>query len=264
MTETANDSIVEKVLVLTREFYDHHPEIKASHGLDHVLRVYEHACRAVEAHQPPLSFLQCSEIKVAALLHDVDDGKYFPQHEDYENARVILGQCPDLNQSSVDIILSMIGWVSCSKNGNRVPLRVRNNESYHLLIPRWADRLEAVGPIGVVRCYQYNQEHNRALFSAKSPRAHTEAEVWHLATPERFENYLSETPNNVEDDMISHYYDKLLHVARPPPEIVRNSYLEEAGRESARELVKVCLQFGKSGSVDTEAIKELAKRLGME
>lgn len=266
-------TIMRRVLELVRQFYKVHTEIKTSHGLEHVLRVYEHACRAIEAHnqQPGLSPRQATEIKIAALLHDVDDAKYFPKHSNYENARAILQECSDLwgsgendnSNSSVQTILSMIHWVSCSSNGNRVPTVVQETEAYHLLIPRWADRLEAVGSIGVVRCYLYNQEHNRPLYSPKSPRAQTEAQVWELATPDRFENYLTDSTNAVEDDMISHYYDKLLHVARPPPSIVRNPYLEEAAKESSRELIKVCVSFGQTGKVDVAAIEELAVHLGM-
>ena len=144
--EAAVDNATESILNLVQQFYKEHPEIKISHGMDHVERVFDHACRAVEVHQPPLSPLQGMEIKVAALLHDVDDGKYFPRHGDYENARSILRQCADtISSSSVDTILSMIGWVSCSKNGNHVPESIQQSGDYHLLIPRWADRLEAVG-----------------------------------------------------------------------------------------------------------------------
>lgn len=271
--QTLADTTTDKVLSLVRQFYKDHPEIKVSHGMDHVERVFDHACRAVKVHLPPLTPIQGTEIKVAALLHDVDDGKYFPHHDNFENARSILRLCGNdrnngdgiiISSSSVEIILSMIGWVSCSKNGNHVPEIIRQSGDYHLLIPRWADRLEAVGPIGVVRCYQYNREHNRPLFSKASPRATTEAQVWELASPDRFENYLKDSINAVEDDMISHYYDKLLHVARPPPEIVRNCYLEEAARQSARELVDVCLRFGRTGDVDTAAIEQLAEKLKMQ
>ena len=259
-----------KVLHLVQQFYKNHPEIKVSHGMEHVQRVFDHARRAVNVHTPPLSPMQVMEIEVAALLHDVDDSKYFPRHTNFENARSILCQCSCgeddamISLSSVETILSMIGWVSCSKNGNHVPECIRQSGDYHLLIPRWADRLEAVGPIGVVRCYQYNQEHNRPLFSKASPRAKTEAQVWEMASRDRFENYLRDSVHAVEDDMISHYYDKLLHVARPPPELVRNSYLEEAAKESARELVDVCLCFGRTGRVDTEAIEQMAAKLNMQ
>ena len=61
--------------------------------------------------------------------------------------------------------------------------------------------------------------------------------------------------------MISHYYDKLLHVARPPPEIVRNSYLERMAEDGSKELVEVCVRFGRTGVVDEEYILGLEKNL---
>ena len=152
----------------------------------------------------------------------------------------------------------MIGLVGCSENGNAVPERIRVSGHYHFLIPRWSDRLEAVGAVGVVRCYQYNQEKGRPLSGPHSPRPATAAELWGLATPERFAAY--QTRGGTSDDMISHYYDKLLHVARPPADIVRNRYLEARAVASATELVEVCLRFGRSGAVDEAYIRELAGR----
>jgi uncharacterized protein len=263
-TTGTDDEATAQVLARVRLFYQEHTEIKVSHGLAHVLRVYDHACRAIAAQVPPLTLPQASHVRVAALLHDVDDGKYFPHHHDYEHARAILAQCDGTDDDSTAAILDMVAWVSCSKNGNRVPERLQTSHEYFRLIPRWADRLEAVGAIGVLRCFQYNQEHGKPLQSADSPRAQTEDQVWALATPDRFENYLSEqSADKCADDMISHYYDKLLHVARPPPEIVRNAYLEEAASTSAQDLVEVCLRFGRSGCVDVKHLQQVAARLGM-
>ena len=52
--------------------------------------------------------------------------------------------------------------------------------------------------------------------------------------------------------MISHYYDKLLHVARPPKQLVRNKYLEAIAEESSKEMIKVLLRYGETGVVDEE------------
>jgi uncharacterized protein len=64
--------------------------------------------------------------------------------------------------------------------------------------------------------------------------------------------------------MISHYYDKLLHLACPPKEIVRNPYLEDQARESSKELVEMCIRFGKTGEVDEDYVREVARELSME
>ena len=250
-----------------KRFYEANPQIKSSHGLVHVLAVHRHAEQALACLGPPLPDSQRAEIEIAALLHDVDDRKYFPvdrEAEDlesrYTNACTICHDADLPGSICVRRILQMISWVSCSENGNSIPAEVSDSGAYHLLIPRWADRLEAVGAVGVVRCYRYNQESGAPLCSTTSPRATTTEDVFRLAKPERFDAYLHSGGSS--DDMISHYYDKLLHIARPPPEIVRNSYLESMAEEGSKELVEVCVRFGKTGIVDEEYILELEKSLG--
>eukprot|EP00979_Chaetoceros_neogracilis_P012312 scaffold3219_cov255-Chaetoceros_neogracile.AAC.1 len=257
-----NDIMIQRIIQETKIFYQTHTEIKKSHGLEHVLAVHRHALNAIASHEPPLTNKQSSrEIQIAALLHDVDDRKYFPKHKEYENARQIMEQA-QVPHNYHDAIIQMIQLVSCSSNGNHVPQHIQDKALHHLLIPRWSDRLEAVGAMGVVRSYQYNKEHNHNLSSSHSPRARSIEEVWEYATPERFDDY--QNKNGGESaDMISHYYDKLLHIARPPRESVRNAYLEVCGKYSSKELLEVCLRFGKTGVVDEDYIKGIANNLGI-
>jgi isopenicillin N synthase-like dioxygenase/HD superfamily phosphodiesterase len=260
VVESPDIVVTRRVVKEVQDFYEDNPQIKASHGWSHVQAVYHHACEAVICHKPqPLISRIAMEIQCAALLHDVDDHKYFPAHEDHENAREILERAR-VPRKSVEPILYMISLVSCSENGNHVPSEIKESGNYYWLIPRWSDRLEAVGKVGVVRCFQYNHERQRPLSSPRSPRAQSREELWELATPQRFESY-QETGDS--DDMISHYYDKLLHIACPPKELVRNAYLERMAEESSKELVEVCLRFGKTGQVDEGFIRELAEGLNM-
>ena len=262
-----SNSEVERVIDKLKEFYAANSQIKESHGLSHVLAVYNHARNAVACHEPPLSPKAATEVLIAALLHDVDDEKYFPLKEDGENnfpnalkimeqVRITDKQCSTV---SIDSVLFMIDLVSCSKNGNSVPEIIQENEEFYRLIPRWADRIEAVGKEGVVRCYRYNQERNFPLSSPESPRPSTLEQLWAFASPERFQLYQSSGGNSA--DMISHYYDKLLHIACPPSNIVRNAYLERKLLGSAVELIEVCFRFGRSGVVDEDYIQQLEKSL---
>ena len=261
------NGIVSQILSHLAEFFHSNPQIKASHGLSHALAVHGHAVSALA--RLSLSASDSTEIQAAALLHDVDDRKYFPESgggeggggpESLTNARRLCA-LSGISPPSVERICRMITWVSCSKNGNAVPSEVSSSGAYQWLIPRWSDRLEAVGAIGVIRCYQFNKEKRRPLCSAGSPRATSAEQVFALATPGRFEQYIRS--GGKSDDMISHYYDKLLHVARPPPSIVRNSYLEEMAEESSRELVEVCVRFGKTGKVDLDYITALERNMGL-
>ncbi len=267
--ESSDICIVELAIKKVKGFYLDHPEIKASHGWNHIQSVLNHTTQALLSLEYTLPSKVVMEIKLAALLHDMDDKKYFPHTSscvggEYPNARTILkavginhSSNDDDNQSSShERIIKMISWVSCSDNGNTVPKEVEDTKAYHLLIPRWADRLEAVGARGVVRCYQYNQEFGRPLSSQETPRPQTEEELWSkFVIPSKLEQYMSR--GGTSTDMISHYYDKLLHIARPPKDIVRNPYLESQAELSSKELVEVCLRFSRTGIVDEEFIMSL-------
>lgn len=113
--------------------------------------------------------------------------------------------------------LEMIGYVSASSNGNTVPERAVANPE--LLWARFSDRLEAIGTIGMVRCYQYNTELKipRPLSCEQTPRPKTVEEVWANVIPARFDKYMEKKES---DSMMDHYYDKLLHVAVFDPTVV--------------------------------------------
>mmetsp|Transcript_17449 Transcript_17449/g.26075 ORF Transcript_17449/g.26075 Transcript_17449/m.26075 type:complete len:297 (-) Transcript_17449:30-920(-) len=287
-----------KAKQIVKAFYDHHDELHTSksHGFDHAIAVYSHSQKAIQSileksslqdsPQQTLTEVECMEIRLAALMHDVDDKKYFTEkssvsegmndgegdngHENdadsslrksYSNATKLL-EAAQVPGKSIDKILYMIDLVSCSKNGNSVPSDIKKNQSFHLLIPRWSDRLEAVGKIGVVRCYRYNCEKGFPLFNKeRSPKPQTKNDVWSFATAERFDNYISSGGKGTSNDMISHYYDKLLHIARPPRGIVQNEYLENAAEESSEELVEICMRYGLTGEVDVNYILELERSL---
>jgi uncharacterized protein len=279
-------SITQRVLDRLEHFYKvEHTEIDESHGWNHIMAVYQHANRAIDAHRPPLSSPIAMEILVAALLHDVDDSKYFETTplrpkatstaidfdiddfeieldddlgDEYPNAIQILKDC-QVPEIAWENIMFMIDSVSCSTNGNSVPIRIVKTNEYFWLIPRWADRIEAVGARGVVRCCQYSRDKGLPLSSVASPRPKSIEELFqYYVTPSRFQAYQDRGGSSL--DMISHYYDKLLHVACPPVSIVQNSYLEAQLENSSKELVEVCLRFGRTGQVDKAYIQSLADK----
>lgn len=274
---------VDQIITELEHFYSNDSNLKESqsHSIAHAKKVHYHAIRAINCIKPPLPLITSREIELASLLHDVDDRKYFPKKDEegtktktdliemenlisrYSNAYKMLSSnnIIIISQESVYRVLYMIKLVSCSENGNSIPPEILKDSSYHLLIPRWADRIEAVGAIGVIRCYQYTKENDRPLSNhILSPKAKTAQEVWKYATPARFEKYCNSSDGGSDsDDMISHYYDKLLHIAKPPKNIVRNQYLEKAAGDSVRELIEVCVGYGRTGVVDEEYIRSLER-----
>lgn len=120
----------------------------------------------------------------------------------------------------------MISYVSASDNGNAIPERAQSHPE--LLWVRYADRLEAIGTVGAVRCWQYNTEKGAEMSTETTPRCQTKDEVWANVTPDRFEKYMA---TKTSDSMMDHYFDKLLQIALFDKKTVANDYFcEEAAR----------------------------------
>lgn len=121
------------------------------HDAAHTMRVYRNALRIAE--EEPA----CDPIVVAlaALLHDVDDHKLFST-ESNANARAFLASQP-LDAETVERICEAINSVSFSQNRGRRPATIEG------AIVQDADRLDALGAIGVARTFAYGGEHGRPL-----------------------------------------------------------------------------------------------------
>ena len=226
-------------------------QVDVSHGLQHACAVLEHVQNAMEHSAAPLTLARQRSIELAALLHDADDRKYF-QTQDNANAKSILRSC-DVPPDIAEETLRMIDLVSGSKNGNEVPPECA--ESPELLWPRWADRIEAIGTNGVVRCWQYNVEKERLISSDATPQPKTREEALALVTSERFDRY-QQTGESAS--MIDHYYDKLLHVISVTPEMVQNPYLEAQLRDNVTPLLDVCVVYTTGGD---EGVLDHIRRL---
>ena len=147
----------------------------------------------------------------------------------------------------------MISLVSCSSNGHSFPDDAKR--SPWILIPRWADRLEAVGEIGIVRCYEYNVHIGTPLFTPNTPRPKTIELIRAAATTERFEAY--QKRGGTSDSMMDHYYDKLLQISKPPKEMVQNEYLENAFLKKEEPLIRLCMSFSNRGVVPEDEIVKM-------
>lgn len=92
---------------------------------------------------------------MAALLHDVDDYKLFATENNY-NARSFLTE-QQVEHKSVEQICKIINGVSFSKNRGMVPDTIEGK------IVQDADRLDAIGAIGIARAFTYGGAHGRSI-----------------------------------------------------------------------------------------------------
>jgi uncharacterized protein len=242
----SEDSIMKDTELLQKVLEDN--KVSPCHGIEHAKTVMYHAWCALEDYE--LDDQDQMAVLLAALLHDADDGKFFPAHKNYENLRSILKQTGKSSDFIEDVVF-MVSIVSASKNGDRIPRCVRDKP--WMLIPRYADRIEAIGIIGVERCYTYTKNVSKLpLYLESSPRPKTEDQIWALATEERYNAYKGNSAS-----MIDHYYDKLLRLSTFP---IRNKYFDSECAKRRKPLIDFLLYFGKKGSITEEEVEEFIKK----
>ena len=136
------DAAVRYIQVLFAENAD-------GHGFDHSMRVYRNALLIAET-EPAADRLIVS---LGALLHDADDHKLF-HTENNENARRFLRE-HGIRPDTEDRICEAVNAVSFSKNRGKQP------ETIEARIIQDADRLDAIGAIGIARTFAYGGKHGR-------------------------------------------------------------------------------------------------------
>lgn len=218
-----------------------------SHGISHALAVLEHSTKALDSYDYGISETDKLAVNLASLLHDADDRKFFPSNTNYENLRYIIRDQPE---QVINLTIRMVQLVSSSANADSIPPDVIGKE--WMLIPRFADRIEAIGLVGVERCYQYNKTKVQPLYLPETPKAKTEEEIWTIATVNRYNSYVGKSKS-----MICHYYDKLLRLGLF--ETV-NPYLYKISRERNGITVKFALYFGSRENMSESDIEQWIKK----
>ena len=121
------------------------------HDADHTMRVYRNALRIAET-EPECDALIAA---LAALLHDSDDHKLFDTKNN-ANARAFL-EAHDVPPQTIDRICHVINSVSFTQNNGKAP------DTPEGRVVQDADRLDAMGAIGVARTFAYGGEHGRSM-----------------------------------------------------------------------------------------------------
>ncbi len=157
----------------------------SGHDFDHAKRVKEKAL-----------FIQRNEggdffiIALASLLHDVDDHKLFPENTNNENTRAFLKEI-NLDGERSEKIIEIINQISFKGKDSVSPSSLEGK------IVQDADRLDAIGAIGIARAFAYGGTNKRKLYDF-SQRPRTEMS---------FEEYKA-----TKTATLTHFYEKLLHL----------------------------------------------------
>ena len=147
MMKTAVEAAMEYVQMLFRNN-------SGGHDADHTMRVYRNALLIAGREAD----CDIETVSLASLLHDADDHKLF-HTKDNANARSFLMR-QNISPEKTERIIAAINSVSFSRNRGKQP------ETLEGKIVQDADRLDAIGAIGIARTFAYGGEHGRSLDSS--------------------------------------------------------------------------------------------------
>ena len=159
---------------------------EGGHDWFHIERVYKNALLIAEGEDCDLTV-----VKLGALLHDIADSKFHGGDETVgpKTARAFL----ESQNVSEDIILHVIAIIeNISFKGGNFEKKFNSKE---LEIVQDADRLDAIGAIGIARTFNYGGFKNRPLYNPNiQPNMNMNKEEY----------------KNSESPTLNHFYEKLL------------------------------------------------------
>lgn len=236
-------------------------KVDEGHDIRHAMIVQHQSEQAVLELKDALTEDEKLAVSLAGLGHDLDDPKFFIVNTgEYIHAKRLLNQFLSHMEDSrrtniINLVIEMISYVSASENGNDIPERAKTYP--WLLIPRYADRLEAIGDIGLVRAYIYAKYKGNPMYTENTPRPRTRDEVKMYATPERFLLYSDKSKKLTSPSVMDHIYDKLLHIGFT----CGNTYLDAQVEARMNVLYDTCLYFGEHGHITDDYFLRIRDRI---
>jgi len=195
----ATDLISNTILFVKQQLAD----AEGGHDWFHIERVYKNALLLMQQES-------CDEtvVKLGALLHDIADSKFHNGDETVgpRTARTYLEK-EEVDENTIAHVLNIIENISF-KGGNFE----KQFHSKELEIVQDADRLDALGAIGIARAFNYGGFKNRPLYNpAIAPNLRM--------TKEEYKSNSAPTLN--------HFYEKLL--------LLKDKMNTETGKQMAQE-----------------------------
>jgi uncharacterized protein len=177
---------------------------EGGHDWFHIERVYNNAKLLAEGEDVDLFI-----VELGALLHDIADAKFYDGDESVgpKKARAFL-EDQEVAESIIVHVENIIKYISFKSSLSSEKLF----SSPELSVIQDADRLDAIGAIGIARCFNYGGFKNRALY---------DPEILPNLTMTKEEYKKSTAPT------INHFYEKLL--------LLKDKMNTDTGRRIAQE-----------------------------
>ena len=178
-------------------------DAEGGHDWFHIERVYKNAVLIAEKEVCNLTV-----VKLGALLHDIADSKFHDGDEEIgpKIAREFL-ESENVSEEIIEHVIQIIKNISF-KGGNFQ----KTFSSKELEIVQDADRLDALGAIGIARTFNYGGFKNRAIYNPSiSPKL----------------NMTKEEYKKSDSPTLNHFYEKLL--------LLKDKMNTETGKKLAQE-----------------------------
>jgi uncharacterized protein len=175
--------LIDKTIAFVKDKLDN---AEGGHDWFHIERVYKNSILIAQEEDCDLTV-----VKLGALLHDIADSKFHDGDETIgpKTARTFL-ESENVFEETINHVINIIENISF-KGGN-----FENKfSSKELEIVKDADRLDAIGAIGIARTFNYGGFKNRALYNPSiAPNL----------------NMSKEEYKNSNSPTLNHFYEKLL------------------------------------------------------
>ncbi|SFC97087.1 uncharacterized protein SAMN04489722_104188 [Algibacter lectus] len=205
---TNQENIINKTIVFVKEKLE---GAEGGHDWFHIERVYKNAL-LISKTEKVNGFV----VALGALLHDIADSKFHNGDETVgpKVARDFLSRL-NVDNETIQHVVNIIENISF-KGGN-IEQKFTSPE---LNVVQDADRLDAIGAIGIARCFNYGGFKNRALYDPEiKPDLNMSKEAYKKSTA----------------PTINHFYEKLL--------LLKDRMNTETGELVAGERHEFMLQF---------------------
>lgn len=157
----------------------------SGHDYYHTIRVYNLATEIAKQENADINVVQ-----LAALLHDVDDIKLSPETYESKKNAVDFMRTNGVDDKVIDVVCKIIDEVSFAGTDSVVPSTIEGK------CVQDADRLDAIGAIGIARTFAYGGSRGRKIYDPD-------------IRPVMDMNKIEYCQNN-NSTSINHFYEKLL------------------------------------------------------
>lgn len=191
MQTKLNNETYEELINKTLKFVQvHHQANYSGHDFEHIKRVW-HNARLILTSEPSANK---EIVELAVLLHDVDDYKFNDNSNHAQNWLQKLG----LATKTIERIIKIIDSIGFSKTGYNPQF-----DDIETKIVYDADKLDAIGAIGIARAFAFGGAKSRPLFNPQ----HFPPEGLNLVT------YANNSKSG-DNHSVNHFFEKLLHLSK--------------------------------------------------